>query len=435
MKGLSTRARAAALIDDVVSGRGSLSDRLPAAREGLSARDGALLQALVYGTLRYLPRLQFWQGRLLDRPVKARDSIVGAAILLGLYQLAYSRVPTHAAVSESVEAVRAHRRPRAAGLVNAVLRRFDRERDSHLAAADAHPPARWLHPEWLMRRFREDWPDHWQAIVEAGNAEPPLCLRVNRRRLDRDALLGRFEAAGIEARPGDHAPDSVYLPQAQAVDTLPGFADGDFSVQDESAQLVVSLMGLSRGQRVLDACAAPGGKAAHMLEACEGIELLALDQDAGRLQRVHENLARLGLEAECRAGDAAAPADWWDRRPFDRILLDVPCSGTGVIRRHPDIKALRRAADIPALAARQAAILASAWSMLAPGGRLVYCTCSVLRAENEAVLAAFLQRHPEARARRPELPEGLPAGAGLQRLSRHQGGDGFFYALIHRAEA
>jgi 16S rRNA (cytosine967-C5)-methyltransferase len=430
---LSARARAAALIDEVLGGRSSLADRLPTAREGLSPRDGALLQALVYGSLRHAPRLQFWLGRLLDRPVKKRDSIVATVILLGLYQLVYTRVPTHAAVSESVEAVRAHGRPRAAGLVNAVLRRFDRERDQHLAAVEGNDAARWLHPDWLIQQIRADWPEHWQGILDAANTEPPLCLRVNRRRLDRDALLSRFEAEGIPARAGEHAPDAVYLDEPRPVEQLPGFAEGDFSVQDESAQLVVSLMGLAPGQRVLDACAAPGGKAAHMLEACDRLELLALDRDANRLGRVTESLGRLGLSATVLAGDAAEPADWWQGRAFDRILLDVPCSGTGVIRRHPDIKSLRRAADIPALARSQAAILEAAWSMLAPGGRLVYCTCSLLRAENQAVLADFLSRHPDARAQRPELPGGEVAGAGLQRLPDPQGGDGFFYSLIHRS--
>lgn len=431
----SIRARAAALIDDVLAGRGSLADRLPAAREGLSPRDGALLQALVYGSLRHAPRLQFWLARLMDRPVRKRDAIVATVIMLGLYQLAYTRIPTHAAVSESVEAVRAHGRPRAAGLVNAVLRRFDREREQHLAAVDNNEAARWLHPDWLIDSTRGDWPEDWPAILEAANGEPPLCLRVNRRRQSREELLARFAAEGIDARAGAHAPDAVYLDQPRPVEQLPGFAEGDFSVQDESAQLVVSLMGLAPGQRVLDACAAPGGKAAHMLEACEGIELLALDQDAGRLERVRENLERLHLTATTVAGDAAQAAGWWDKRPFDRILLDVPCSGTGVIRRHPDIKSLRRPGDIAKLARTQAEILEAAWSMLAPGGRLVYCTCSLLRAENQAVVAEFLARHPEARAQRPELPAGQVAGAGLQRLPDADGGDGFFYSLIHRAAA
>ncbi|MCP1728072.1 16S rRNA (cytosine967-C5)-methyltransferase [Natronospira proteinivora] len=433
MKKADTRARAAELIHAVMAEQASLSDRLPRARQGLSARDGALLQALVFGTLRQGPRLEWILGRLLDKPLRKRDRIINAVMLLGLHQLVATRVPTHAALSETVEAARALGRPRAAGLVNAVLRRFQREKEALWEAAEAVPTARWQHPEWLIRQCQSDWPGDWEGILAAGNAPPPMILRVNQQQGGRDAFLARLAEADIEARPGPHAPDAVWLSQPCSVDQLPGFAEGLFSVQDESAQQVAGLMQLAPGQRVLDACAAPGGKTAHMLESCPDIaHMLALDVDPDRLGRVRENLDRLGLSADIRAGDVAHPESWWDGESFDRILLDVPCSGTGVIRRHPDIKYLRRSNDAAGLAEKQAAILAGAWSMLAPGGRLLYTTCSIFRQENEGVLERFLAAQPDALPQSLTLPAAVPAGPGIQYLPRIDGGDGFYYGALEK---
>lgn len=430
------RLRAVRLLHDVLTGQGSLADRLDTARAGLSERDGAFLQALVFGALRYGPRLEWWRDRLLDRPVRRRDAIVGTVILLGLHQLAHTRVPSHAAISESVDLARAVGRPRAAGLVNGVLRRFLREKDKLEQAAASDPVAAGCHPGWLADRIARDWPEDVDRILAAGNEAPPMTLRVNGMKTGRDEYLERLREAGIEAAPGADAETAVVLEAPVGVDRLPGFDDGVVSVQDESAQLVAGLLTPLAGQRVLDACAAPGGKSAHLLElGGGGLELLALDPDGDRLARVDENLARLGLSAQCLTGDARRPDDWWDGRPFDRVLLDVPCSGTGVIRRHPDIKYLRRETDIAGLAALQSEILAAGWSVLAPGGALVYTTCSVLREENEAVIRSFLDQHPDARAQEVAVPGSVACGPGRQRLPTPGGGDGFFYARIRRTGA
>jgi len=436
----SLRARAARLVEMVISGRASLADELPKAREGLSGRDGALLQALVLGTLREGPRLQWLLEQLLSRPMRKRDRIVYAALMLGLHQIASTRVPSHAAVSETVDAVRALGQPRAAGLVNAILRRFIREKDALWESPKQSDSARLQHPDWLIQAFRADWPEQAEQICQAGNAAPPMVLRANRQRLSRDQLIERLAAEGISARPGEHADTAVWLDRPVPVSELPGFSDGDFSVQDESAQLVAPLMDLAAGQRVLDACAAPGGKSAHLLESCPDMaELLCLDVEASRLARVEENLQRLGpilaAKARCQTGDGTRPAHWWDGRPFDRILLDVPCSGTGVIRRHPDIKYLRRASDIKGLAAVQRDLLDKGWEMLAPGGRLVYTTCSLLVAENAKLLADFLRSQPDALPREAAVPAALSSGAGCQRLPATASGDGFFYAVIEKPAA
>lgn len=439
------RARAARLVNEVVSEGRSLGDLMEAGREGLADRDAALLQNLVYGSLRHGPRLAWYLEQLVDRPLRRRDRIVGAVIMIGLYQLEYLRVPEHAAVSESVAAVRRLRRPRAAGMVNAVLRRFLRERESLREKALADSQARWMHPQWLIEQLRADWPRDWERILDAGNRQPPMCLRVNASRTSREDYLARLEAAGIGARAGG-APQSVLLAEPVPVDVLPDFGEGACSVQDDSAQWIPGLLDIRPGQRILDACAAPGGKTAHVLETLQAAhaaagsdagsgtgEVVAVDVDGARAGQIEDNLARLGLSAQIRVGDATRPDDWWDGRPFDRILVDAPCSATGVIRRHPDIKYLRGAADIAGRAKLQGRLLDAAWSMLAPGGRLVYVTCSVLQAENEAVVAGFLNRQGDARAAAFDLPATRPGRHGRQRLTGEGEGDGFYYACLERA--
>ncbi|MEA5446198.1 16S rRNA (cytosine(967)-C(5))-methyltransferase RsmB [Gammaproteobacteria bacterium AB-CW1] len=428
----SPRVRAARLVDTVMAGRGSLAEHMVQAREGLEPRDAGFMQALVYGCLRHGPRLQFWLSRLLDKPLRPRDRIVGSVVMLGLYQLAFSRVPTHAAVSESVEAVRELDRPRATGLVNALLRRFQREQAALEEAMQISETACWMHPNWLIQAFRADWPADWQAILASGNEEPPMSLRVNRQRASREAVLAGLAETDIEAAPVAGLDDAIRLARPRPVDQLPGFAEGQFSVQDESAQLVADLLDPPAGARVLDVCAAPGGKTAHLLERAPTLDVTALDRDAARLKRVNENLERLGLQADCVAADARETARWWDGRPFDCILVDAPCSGTGVIRRHPDIKYLRRKSDIAGLATLQEAILAAAFSTLVPGGRLLYTTCSVLAAENAEVIERFLAREPAAEVVAIQVPGGQRSGPGWQRLPSAAGGDGFFYAGVRR---
>ncbi|HEX7029321.1 MAG TPA: 16S rRNA (cytosine(967)-C(5))-methyltransferase RsmB [Gammaproteobacteria bacterium] len=429
----SIRAAAARGIARVIQG-GSLNDLLPAILAGIAEpADRALAQELVYGSLRFAPRLDFMLSKLLDRPVRKREPRVHALLMAGLYQLLYTRVPPHAAVAETVEAARLLKKPWAVGLTNAVLRRAQREQDALVAAADAHPVGRSAHPDWLLAALQKDWPDDWEAIVAANNARPPMTLRVNRRARSRDDYLAELRAADIDAEAQPHAADAIQLAVPVDVNVLPGFAAGHVAVQDAAAQLAADIVDPRPGERVLDACAAPGGKTAHLLERCPDLaQLVAVDREAERLDRVAENLARLNLAATLLHGDAAKPETWWDGQPFDRILVDAPCSATGVIRRHPDIKLLRRQKDIASLASLQARILDALWPLLAPGGRLVYATCSVLAAENAGQIGAFVRRHPDAVATPLAAAWGRPSGFGRQLLPGEAGMDGFFYALLTR---
>lgn len=427
------RSAAAKVIDQVLSEGRSLAGALPPALASVPPADRGLTQELCYGTLRWAPRLEALAGKLLDKPLRARDSDVHALLLVGLYQLLYLSVPPHAAVSLTVEATARLKKDWARGLLNGVLRRLQREQEELLAAVDTSEAAALAHPAWLLARFEQDWPQQWRDIAGANNERPPMTLRVNRRHGSREQYLERLHQAGIDAVAAPHAPDAITLDGAVGVERLPGFAAGDVSVQDAAAQLAAGLLQLAPGQRVLDACAAPGGKTGHMLETCPDIELLALDSEAERLQRVAENLTRLQLKAELRAGDAGDPPAWWDGRLFDRILLDAPCSGSGVIRRHPDIKTLRRPEDITALAAQQARLLHALWPLLAPGGILVYATCSILTAENAGQVTAFLRDGAQA----AELPItaawGQATAAGRQILPGENGMDGFYYAALRKA--
>ena len=307
-----------------------------------------------------------------------------------------------------------------------------------MAEADQLPSARWLFPEWLLTALRRDWPDDWEGIIAASNARPPMSLRVNAGRTDRRTYAGLLAAAGITARPIAETESGLILDRPVPAQTLPGFAEGLVSVQDGGAQLAAQILDVQPGQRVLDACAAPGGKTAHLLErAGPGLELVAIDAAAARLEPLRENLARLGLNARVECADAAEPRGTWVRPLFDRVLLDVPCSATGVIRRHPDIKWLRRATDLPELCTLQARILDAVWPLLAPGGRLLYVTCSLLAAENQDQIAAFLARAPDARERPIECPDGtVPWGRtrrqGRQLLPADGGSDGFYFALLEK---
>jgi 16S rRNA (cytosine967-C5)-methyltransferase len=429
------RALAATLITRVIAHGESLSAVLPPALANLpDAGDRALVQALCYGVLRWQPRLQYFADRLLKRPMKSRDRDIECLIWVGLYQLEAMRIAKHAAVDETVGAATALDKPWAGGLINALLRGFLRERDALSAAADAVPAAHWAHPEWWINRLRTDWPDDWQTLLTANNAQAPMTLRVNRRQGSREHTLQQLARAGHHATINAHAPDAITLESPCDVLQLPGFALGAVSVQDAAAQLACGLLDAQPGQRVLDACAAPGGKTAHLLEAAD-IDLVAIDRDATRLTRVRETLDRLGLTARLIAADALQTRDWWDGRPFDRILLDAPCSASGVIRRHPDIKLLRRADDIAALAAAQRALLAALWPLLAPGGMLLYVTCSVLAEENRQNVNAFLDDHADARARPIDATWGRAAGPGRQILPGESGMDGFYYALLEKTVA
>ncbi|MEX0449158.1 16S rRNA (cytosine(967)-C(5))-methyltransferase RsmB [Spiribacter sp. 221] len=395
------------------------------------SRDAGFCRAIAYGVLRNHRRLAAIRDRLLHKSLRSRDQDMALLVEIGLQQLLAMETPAHAAVSETVAVARHRGKQWAARLINALLRRFQREREDCLALVDTAPAVRASVPDWLLARLQHDWPDDWRSLLEAQNTRAPMTLRVNRRRQSVAGYQQRLVEAGLPARTLDGFPDALVLEHPVAVGRLPGFDQGDCSVQDGAAQLAVALLSPGPGHRVLDACAAPGGKAAHALERSDAA-LLALDDDEVRLERVAGTLGRLGLQAECRVADAAATDDWWDGRPFERILLDAPCSGTGVIRRHPDIKWLRRADDPPRLQAAQRRLLDSLWPLLAPGGRLVYCTCSILQAENEAVIAAFMQARPDAQAVPPALPVGRRVGYGQQILTGEAGVDGFYYACLEK---
>lgn len=422
----ATRALAA-----VLAGRASLGSSLPEQLAKVDPRDRALAQDLTFGTARWQPRLSLLAEKLMDKPFKAGDRDLEALLLIGLYQLFHTRIPAHAAIGETVGCVDKLKKSSAKGLLNAVLRRAQREYDSLLPALEHDPAARLAHPRWLQKALKARWPEHWEAIATANNLHPPLILRVNRRQGSRDAYLAELAAAGIEAVPCAFSADGIRLLQPQDVTALPGFAAGRLSVQDEAAQLAAELLELAPGQRVLDACAAPGGKTCHLLEREPGLaEVVALDADAGRLQRVEQNLARLGLTARTLAADGRAVADWWDGTPFQRILLDAPCSATGVIRRHPDIKLTRQASDIAPLVQLQGELLDALWPTLEVGGILVYATCSVLPEENSSNLAAFLARTPGARELDIPATWGLAQPHGRQLLPQPDGHDGFYYCKL-----
>ncbi len=426
------RIAAARVVQGVLEGR-SLSSLIPYHFSALEdARDRALAQELCYGTLRSYPRLQALLERLLEKPLKAKDRDVMSLLLIGSYQLLYLRVADHAAVNETAGAAKQLGKRWAVGLVNGVLRRLQREQEPLLAGLESVEEARYAMPAWLLMEIRQRWPESWQNRVAALNARPPMTLRVNRLRSSREAYLSRLAEAGIKANPHAFADSGIDLEQPREVESLPGFDSGQVSVQDGAAQLAAGLLELAPGQSVLDACAAPGGKSCHLLETQPGLQLTAMDIDAERLQKVAENLTRLELQAELVEGDAANPGGDWAERQYDRILLDVPCSATGVIRRHPDIKLLRRESDIAELAALQRRILKAIWPLLKPGGLMLYVTCSILPAENEHQLDWFLVEQPEARERPIEANWGEARSVGRQIAPGEGGADGFYYALLEK---
>lgn len=433
---MNPRLAAARALTAVLSGKASLGGSLPAQLDKVDPRDRGLAQDLAFGAARWQPRLGALAERLLQKPFKTADKDVEALLLVGLYQLFYSRIPAHAAIGETVGAAEKLKKPWAKGLLNAVLRNAQRDGEAILAELERDPMVRTAHPRWLQKALKAAWPEHWEAICAANNAHPPLILRVNRRHGERDAYLAELRTAGIEAEPCEFSRDGIRLIEARDVKTLPGFAEGRFSVQDEAAQLAADLLELAPGQRVLDACCAPGGKTCHLLEAEPGLAgVVAVDLEESRLARVRENLQRLGLEATLIAADGRDTGAWWDGKPFQRILLDAPCSATGVIRRHPDIKLTRQAEDIPALAQLQGELLDALWPTLEVGGILVYATCSTLPMENSENIAAFLQRTPGARELDIAGTFGLKQPHGRQLLAREDGHDGFYYAKLMKIAA
>ena len=423
------------VVERVLSGAtlpAALDSVVPADRES-AGRRRALVQELCFGTLRHWGLLDALVRRLAAKPIA--DPALACLVAIAIYQLLHTRAPPFAVVDHAVNAAAMLTRPAAKALVNALLRRFLREREALLQTVRSDPVARWSHPGWWIDRVEREFPGEWQDVLAADNTHAPLTLRVNRRSASREECLSRFAQAGISAMPAGE--NGIIVDPPMNVRALPGFAAGAFSVQDLGAQLAAPLLAPCAGERVLDACAAPGGKATHLLELAD-IDLVALDNDRDRLARVDENLDRLRLDrtrVQVALGDAGAPQAWWDGKPFDRILTDVPCTAAGVARRHPDIKWLRRETDIESFARQQARLLDALWACLARGGVLLYATCSIFDAENEAQIAAFLSRQgdalretltfpPQAARRGAQLLPSLPGASHNQ--------DGYFYALLRK---
>lgn len=424
------RAVAATCCYQVVDQGKSLSDVLPKAQFQFPLpADKALLQEICFGVLRHLPQLDFVCQQLMAKPLIKKLRPLQFLIYVGIYQLKFLRIPDHAAVGETVEAARALKGESMTKLINGVLRSVQRKPEL-FDVSQAPLPVQTNHPSWLVQSLQTAYPEQWQAVIDANQQKAPLWLRVNVQRCSIQQFCEAFTAAGIAySQPQSELPQAILLEQAIDVTVLPGYAEGWFAVQDIAAQYAALFLAPLNSDRLLDACCAPGGKTGHLLELAPDADLLALDKDPQRLVRVRENLIRLGHQAEVKAGDAATPNQWWDGELYDRILLDVPCSATGVIRRHPDIRWLRKAADIPALATLQQQILIQIWPLLKPGGILLYATCSVLPQENQQQIAQFLAHHSDA------TPVALGLGVNdsqWQILPGEHSADGFFYAKLQK---
>jgi 16S rRNA (cytosine967-C5)-methyltransferase len=390
-------------------------------------RDLALCREITFGLCRWYFALSAVLTQRLQKPLRARDRDIEIVLLIGLYQILIMQTGAHAAVNETVKLALAQKKKWASGLVNAVLRAVLRENLALDASADAQ-----AYPQWMREKLQTDWVGQSEAILRAGNQRPPMTLRVDTRQIDVEKQLGELSASGIEAREHADVDGAILLDSACDVAELPGFDEGRISVQDAAAQLAAQLLDCEPGARVLDACAAPGGKTIHLLQRYPEIELDALDSSASRLDRLRQNLERIGHSAKILVGDAAVTDDWYQGRQYDAILADVPCSASGVVRRHPDIKLLRRESDIMPLRAQQAKILDALWSVLKPGGKMLYSTCSIFKDENETQVAEFLQRHPDAREISLQAAWGELRPHGRQILPGSSNMDGFYYALLTR---
>ncbi len=431
---MQARAVAAKILSKVFEDKQSLATLIPSELDMLvEPRERALAQALCYGVIRHYYSLNFILSTLLDKKLKKKDSDVKALILIGLYQLDHMRTPAHAAVSASVEGCKELKKTWAKNLVNAVLRRYQREHDKFPELITANESAKNEHPAWLLDRLKNEYPEHWQSIIKENNLPPPMSLRVNSRRTDRDSYLKKLQAAGIEAQPSTLSQTGITLTHPVGVEALPDFAEGYVSVQDLAAQLAIPLLQPQAGERILDACSAPGGKLAQLLETSPTLqEVVAIEKEPHRFKKLENTLDRLGLSATLIQNDVRAVDDWWDKRLFDRILIDAPCSASGVIRRHPDIKYLRTAADIQNITVLQTEILDALWPLLSKGGKLLYITCSVFKAENDEQIAAFNKKHNDANSIPIQASWGKATEYGRQILPGDNAMDGFYYAQLQK---
>lgn len=428
---MNVRAAAASALFTAIVDKIPLSIAIAQQSANIKERDQALLGELCYGTLRWFPYLKAMLDQLIKRPLKSKDFDIFALCAIGAYQLSYTRIPDHAALKETVDACRNLNKHWAKQFINGVLRQYQRRQSDLEQNLQNFEIA--AHPEWFYRELAKAWPDSLADITHANNQRPPFTLRVNQLQISRDAYLEKLIEQGLQASPCSFSDVGITLDRACDVNNLPGFNDGMCSVQDEAAQLAASLLQVQAGHRVLDACAAPGGKTCHILEQEPKLAGLdALDVDANRLHRVSENLKRLKLVANLKQGDATQPSTWWDGKPYDRILVDAPCTASGVVRRHPDGKLLKDVQDINKLAQRQYNILKSLWNCLTPGGILVYATCSVFPAENEQVIARFVAEYDDAQLLPWQANYGISRDHGQQLLPQEHGHDGFFYARLSK---
>lgn len=428
---MNSRLAAVHILQQVLQQGRNLPDAIASFSDRIDSSDQGWVQANCYGVIRFYPRLQFVAGQLLNRPLKKKDQDIELLVLSGLYQLMQMHNPDYAVVSETVNITKKLKKPWAKNLVNAVLRNYLRQTQELQHKIEKNDEARYAHPAWWLEKFRHGWPQKWQAIVEANNQNPPMTLRVNTAKIGRNEYLQQLAQQGIDAEPGQHSAAAVRLKKPQDVLNLPGFKQGLVSVQDEAAQLAALLLKPQPGNRVLDACAAPGGKTVHLLEQAD-ISLLALDIAESRLDKIAQNLSRSQHQAELKQADVLEVESWWDGTAFDRILLDAPCSASGVIRRHPDIKLLRKPGDIAELVKVQQQMLQRLWPLLKSGGMLLYATCSVLPEENTLQLQHFLQQQKDAEQVPLDGQWGTAQVVGRQVLPGEDGMDGFFYALIQK---
>ena len=396
------------------------------------SRDNAFARHLAYGVLRWLTALDWLAGELLTKPLKKRERDVQRLVLLGLQQLWHDQTASHAAVNETAECARLLGKPWAVGLINAVLRRFQREQEQLLNQL-GQARQRFAHPDWMLKEIQQDWPEHWQDIVDANNRQAPLWLRINRQKADESTLRNDLKTAGFAVAAHPYARDAISISPAAAVGKIPDFERGWLSVQDPAAQLARDLLDPRPGERILDACAAPGGKTAHLLESCPGIDLTVLDRQSQRLEQVQQTLNRLDLTADILVADAVQTEGWWKGEKFHKILLDAPCSATGVIRRHPEIKWLRSSGQVGAAVQVQARLLAALWPLLETGGILVYATCSILKRENSQQIQQFLQQHTDAAVETSAVEWGLAGPYGHQIMPGEAQMDGFFYAVLRKS--
>ena len=431
---MQARALATVVLTEILTKRQTMTAVLPLHLDHLSnEKDRAFVQELCYGCMRWYFRLEATLSIMLQRELKPKHTDIKLVLLIGLYQFDFMDIPDHAVVSATVAACDDLHKPWAKKLVNAILRRYQRERPSLLERLKTNINARHAHPDWLLRELQRDHPSHWLQIISANNRHPPMFLRINQRLTTREDYLDKLNQENITAATVSYSPVGIKLGKPVAVEHLPGFQYGLVSVQDLAAQLAAPLLELEPGHRILDACAAPGGKLAHLLETVNDLnEVLAIELVPLRAKKLNQTLSRLRLQAKVIVADARITDLWWDGRQFDRILLDAPCSASGVIRRHPDIKVLRCAEDLPTVTRTQMELLNALWPLLKPGGKLLYSTCSVLTCENDLLIGEFMTTHQDARTIMIRAGWGQPTTFGRQTLTGQEDMDGFYYARLEK---